>query len=119
MKKISYIYAVFSFFLGTAIYVAQKMSFKLPQIVQFYVNDFLIMPMVLTISLVVLRWSKNNKNYQIPLWIILYSCSFYAFLYEYILPKFYQRYTADRIDVLLYFIGGFIFFILQKIGDKK
>ncbi|MCD8448126.1 hypothetical protein LNI98_00245 [Tenacibaculum dicentrarchi] len=119
MIKISYIYAVFSLFLGTAIYVAQKMSFKLPRIVQFYMNDFLIMPIVLTISLFILRWSKNNENYQIPLWIILYICGFYAFLYEYLLPKFYLRYTADSIDVLLYFISGFIFFILQKIPDKK
>ncbi|WP_370408226.1 hypothetical protein [Tenacibaculum dicentrarchi] len=119
MRKISYIYAFFSLFLGTAIYVAQKMSFKLPRIVQFYMNDFLIMPIVLTISLFILRWSKNNENYQIPLWIILYICGFYAFLYEYLLPKFYLRYTADSIDVLLYFISGFIFFILQKIPDKK
>ncbi len=86
----------------------------MPKFVQFYVNDFLIMPIVLTISLFVLKWSKNDKNYIIPIWIIFYICVMYAVLYEFILPKVHSRYTADVIDVVLYFISGFVFYILQK-----
>ena len=114
MKKSIYVYFVFSVFLGTSVYVAQKLELNLPNIIQFYLNDFLIIPIVLTISLSILRWSKDDENYQISIWLILYICSLYAFLYEYILPKFYLRYTADLIDVILYFISGFLFFILQK-----
>ena len=79
---------------------------------------FLIMPIVLTISLVVLRWSRSDKNYQISIWVILYICGLYSVFYEYILPRIHPRYTADIIDVILYFISGFIFFILQKSKEK-
>ncbi len=114
MKKVLYVYLIFSLFLGTGVYFAQKFNVKLPKIVQFYLNDFLIIPIILIISLVILRWSRNNKKYQIPIWIVLYICGLYALLYEYILPKFHPRYTADVIDVLLYFLSGLIFLILQK-----
>lgn len=114
MKKVIYIYFTLSLFIGTGVYFMQKNNYKLPELVQFYVNDFLIIPIVLSVCLFILRWSKNNKNYQISIWIVLYICSFYALLYEYFLPKYNPRYTADIIDVFLYFISGFIFFILQK-----
>jgi hypothetical protein len=114
MRKRVYVYAVFSILIGAVVYFAQKFNFKLPKIIQFYLNDFLIVPIILTISLVILRWSKNNESYQISIWVILYICGLYGLLYEYILPKFHPRYTADIIDVVLYFISGFVFFILQK-----
>lgn len=114
MKKVLPIYFMFSVLIAMCVYVAQKLDFKLPEIIDFYLNDFLIMPILLTISLVILRWSRNNKNYQIPIWVILYICGVYAFLYEYVLPKFNPRYTADIIDVVLYFISGFLFFTLQN-----
>lgn len=114
MKKSIYVYFVFSVLVGTSVYVAQKLNLKIPNIIQFYLNDFLIIPIVLTISLIILRWSKDDENYQISIWLILYACSSYAFLYEYILPKFHLRYTADLIDIVLYFMSGFLFFILQK-----
>ncbi len=114
MKRAIYIYFVFSLFIGTTVYFAQKLKFSLPKIINFYLNDFLIIPIILSVCLFILRWSKSNKNYQISIWIVLYICSFYALLYEYFLPKYNSRYTADIIDVFLYFISGFIFFILQK-----
>ena len=100
--------------MGTAIYFASRYNLQIPKIVKFYVNDFLIMPIVLSISLFVLRWSKNDKNYIIPVWIIFYICVMYAVLYEFFLPKVHPRYTADIIDVVLYFISGFVFYMLQN-----
>lgn len=114
MKKAIYVYFVFSLFLGTTVYFAQKLKLSLPKIINFYLNDFLIIPILLISCLIFLRWSRQNKNYQIPVWIVLYICGLYALLFEYILPKFHPRYTADIIDAVLYFIGGFVFMVLQK-----
>ena len=114
MKKALYIYFLFSVFVGTSIYFAQKLNIILPKVVQFYLNDFLIIPIVLITCLFILRRSKSDGNYQIPIWVVLYICSIYALLYEYFLPKYNSRYTADIIDVFLYFISGLIFFFLQK-----
>ncbi|MBE7628873.1 hypothetical protein [Tenacibaculum piscium] len=119
MKNLLEIYAIFSAILGSSIYIAQKKAVKLPEIINFYVNDFLIIPIVLTISLYVLRWSKNDKKYQLPLWIILYCSGLYAVIFEYFLPKTHPRYTADSVDVFLYFLSGFLFFMLQKIDENN
>lgn len=100
--------------MGSLIYVAQKLSVKLPSFINNYVNDFLIIPIVLTTCLYILRGSKNNKYYQIPLGVIVYICVLYSVLFEFVLPKYYIRYTVDVLDVVLYFAGGFVFFVLQK-----
>ena len=107
-------YFIASLLIGLTVYIAQKSKYLLPDIIQFYLNDFLIIPIVLTTSLYILRWSKNDKNYHIPLSIVLYSCFLYSFLFEYFFPKFHVRYTSDFIDVILYFASGIIFYILQK-----
>ena len=113
-KRVLPYYFVFSLAIGSLIYLAQKLAIELPVIVNNYVNDFLIIPIVLIVSLYVLRWSRNDANYQISIGAILYLCSFYAVIFEYVLPKFHPRYTADIIDVVLYFMGGIIFYYLQK-----
>lgn len=113
MGKILY-YFIFSLFLGVTIYILQKSAVNLPLFINNYVNDFLIIPIVLTICLFVLKKTKNNKNYQLPLALILYLCLMYAILFEFIFPKYLERYTADWIDVTLYFLSGFLFYRLQK-----
>lgn len=115
-KRLTY-YSLFSFLLGTCIYFLQKFHMPLPRIVRFYINDFLIIPIILTASLIILRWSRNDWSYQISIWIILYLCALYSFIFEYFLPQFHPRYTTDSIDVILYFASGLIFFFLQK--DKN
>ncbi|CAM1365767.1 conserved membrane hypothetical protein [Tenacibaculum sediminilitoris] len=112
-KKLIY-YFIISITIGSLIYALQKLSFRIPSIINNYANDFLIIPIVLTICLFVLQWSRNNKDYQISLGVIFYICVLYSVLFEFILPKYYARYTTDILDVILYFAGGFVFFFLQK-----
>ncbi|WP_272150358.1 hypothetical protein [Tenacibaculum aiptasiae] len=114
MKKALHIYIVFSLCLGTVVYLASNYKVELPRIIRFYLNDFLIIPIVLSLSLYVLRWSRGDKNYEIPIWVIFYMCAMYSVLFEFVLPKSHSRYTADVIDVILYFLGGLVFYGLQK-----
>lgn len=113
-KKILTYYFIVSIIIGSLIYVAQKLSVKLPFIINNYVNDFLIIPIVLTVCLFILQWSRNDKSFQISLGVVFYICVMYSVLFEFVLPKYYIRYTADVLDVVLYFAGGFVFFVLQK-----
>lgn len=112
-KKLTY-YFIFCCFTGTIVYFLQFFSIKLPNIIQFYLNDFLIIPIVLFISLHILKWSKNDKKYTLSLSIILYICFLYSLLFEFIYPNYLARYTKDYIDILLYFASGFLFYRLQK-----
>lgn len=115
-KKILTYYFIVSITIGSFIYVSQKLSVKLPSTINNYVNDFLIIPIVLTVCLFILQKSRNDKSFQISLGVVLYICVLYSILFEFILPKYYVRYTADVLDVVLYFAGGFVFFVLQKKG---
>jgi len=100
--------------LGITIYLLQFYNVQLPLVINNYLNDFLIIPIVLSISLYILRFTKNDKYYKIPLLIILFLCIGYSYFFEKIMPKISNRYTADFFDVLVYFLGGFWFLFLQK-----
>lgn len=117
MKKLLLYYFIFSLLTGTIVYFLQYFSVSLPKIIRFYLNDFLVIPIVLYISLHILKWSKNDKKYTLSLPIILYVCFLYSILFEFIFPKYLARYTKDFVDVMLYFSSGFVFYILQK--NKK
>lgn len=114
MKKKLIYYFIFSVLIGSSIYTCQKLGVMLPSIVNFYVNDFLIIPMILTVILFIVKKAKNQPQKTISLLNILYLCMMYSFFFEYWLPKFHVRYTSDVIDVGLYFLSGVVFYFLQK-----
>ncbi|AQS93661.1 hypothetical protein BXQ17_06150 [Polaribacter sp. BM10] len=118
MKKLLFYYFIFSLITGTTVYFLQYFSVPLPRIIRYYLNDFLIIPIVLYSCLVVLKWSRNDKNFTLSLAIILYLCTLYSVLFEFVFPKYLARYTKDFIDIILYFISGITFYILQKIQHE-
>ena len=108
-------FSVFSV-LGLSVYVAQKSGLQLYWLIHNYLNDFLIIPIVLTLCLYILRFTRNDKLYKIPLIIILFLCGVYAVFFEVFMPSIRIRYTADIFDVFVYFLGGIWFWFLQKIS---
>lgn len=114
MKKSVTSYFISSVIIGSCIYLSSILGFVLPRIIRFYVNDFLIIPIVLTVLLYVVREAQNNRQKTISLFNILYLCLLYSLLFEFWLPKFHERYTYDIIDVCLYFLSGILFYFLQK-----
>jgi len=117
-KRVTYYFAG-SVSIGSCIYLASTFGIVLPRVVRFYVNDFLIIPMVLTVLLYIVRKAQNNRYKTISLFNILYLCLLYSILFEFWLPKFHHRYTNDIIDVCLYFLSGILFYFLQKEKNKN
>lgn len=114
MNKKLTLYILFSLISGLSIYFLQFLNIDLPNFINNYVNDFLIIPIVLFICLLFLRWSRNDKKFNLSLPIILYVCFMYSILFEFVFPEYLARYTKDYIDVMLYFASGFLFYLLQK-----
>jgi len=114
MKKSLVYYFIGSVLISSCVYLANIIGVTLPRIVRFYVNDFLIIPMVLTSVLFIVRKVQSQPQKTISLLNILYLCLMYSFLFEFWLPKFHERYTYDIVDVFLYFLSGFVFYRLQK-----
>jgi len=96
------------------VYFLQCIHFPLPSLINNYLNDFLCMPIVLTLCLAFVRFIKKNPGIQLSVFVIFSVTIYYSVYFEYYLPKVNARYTADPIDVLLYFAGAFIFYLLQK-----
>ncbi|PWK20774.1 hypothetical protein [Xanthomarina spongicola] len=96
------------------IYFASRLALPLPSWIYSYVNDFLCMPIVLSLSLAILRFIKKTDAIYAPLSIILIMTTYYAIYFEWLMPKLNTRYTGDPIDVFLYFLGAILFYIFQK-----
>lgn len=76
------------------------------------------MPVVLFIAQFSLRKIKGNSQLQIPLPLLLLVTAGFAVYFEYYLPQIRVRYTADPIDVVLYFAGAIIFYLLEKVNGQ-
>lgn len=85
----------------------------LPNWVVNYVNDFLCMPIVLTICLKAVHLVKKDHTIKLGIFPILSLTIFYSVYFEVYLPKVEPRYTADVWDVIMYFLGSILFYILQ------
>lgn len=106
-----------TFFLFVAIFLILQfllsLDIYLPNWVVFYVNDFLVMPIVLTICLKVVHLIKKDTAIRLSLFTIFSLTTFYAIYFEVYLPKVEPRYTADVLDVVMYVAGSFLFYFLQ------
>ena len=90
-------------------------SVELPNWVLFYVNDFICMPIVLFLCLLATQTFAKRPVTKLPYLPILFLTSFYAIYFELLLPRFAERYTADFLDVLMYFGGSLLFIALQEL----
>ena len=100
--------------IGILIYLAGKLQLPIPNWTVFYVNDFLCMPIVLSLCLAAVRLIIRNENRFVPLPIVLALTTYFALFFEWFMPQINERYSADVIDVILYFLGAILFFIFQK-----
>lgn len=80
-----------------------------------YLNDFLVIPMVATLSLHAVRLIKKDNKIRLNIFTIISLVALFSVVFEFYLPKQSYRYTGDIWDVACYILGGLVFFILQKI----
>ncbi len=104
--------------IACSIFILQKAQRPLPQWVNNYWNDLLCIPLVLGALTYSIRWLKKDDKFQFSLGFVIVLSSYYAVYFEYYLPKNNSRYTSDWIDVLLYFVGGLLFYLFQKTSNN-
>ncbi len=71
------------------------------------------MPIVLFICKEVVSYLFKRKIF-LSLSLIIVLTLYYSWYFEYYLANINTRYTADYIDVVLYFIGSLFFYAQQK-----
>lgn len=102
------IYVTMLLVAGTTYYMQSEKLF-LPWYINNYLNDLLCIPLVLGVLSAGLRCFKDS-TFKFPLSFIITLVLYYAVYFEYYLPQINPRYTGDCIDVLLYGLGGTVFY---------
>lgn len=76
-----------------------------------YADDLLAMPVVLGITLQVMRWLYPGGGLLVFSWLhVLVGWLYFSLLLEGLLPLLSNTYTADPWDVLCYGIGSLTFY---------
>ncbi len=76
-----------------------------------FLDDCLVLPLVLGGVLVALRLLRQEPGWTVPLRFSIVAMVVYTVYFELILPQFTSRATGDPRDVLAY-AAGFLFFTL-------
>lgn len=92
---------------------------RLPEFFSSYLNDLLCMPVVLSICLFIIRKISKRKELIISLFSAFSLAALYSIYFEIYLPEVTERYTSDTVDVLMYFTGALIFWLVQKSDSPK
>jgi len=116
MKRILFYIALC---IALSIYLLQHKGFVLPNWINNYVNDFLTLPLVLSLGLFVIRKIRNEPSVQLPFLLVISIALFYSLYFEWYLPQHNHRYTSDWLDCVLYFAGAILFYFLQKSSKQK
>lgn len=83
-----------------------------------YATDLCCMPITLCV-LWFLLIKIQKKEDSLPFAFIALMTAFWAFYFEFVLPKQTNEYTADWLDVICYFIGALSFVGYQNFQIKK
>lgn len=96
------------------IQLIRKLKVEIPEVINSYVTDFLFMPLLLMFSLWLTRVVKRDLTIKLTIPMIVISVILISFIFEYYLPKTSLLYTADKIDVLMYLLGGVSYYYIQN-----
>ena len=85
-----------------------------PMFFSHYFADLLCMPLLLCLAVLVMRWVRADTGLYLSSTMILVATLYVSLVFECVLPLFFQRYTADVWDVVMYGVGGGLFCVFQK-----
>ena len=118
-KPLGKVYFLVSLLVYTSIYVFRRVNIQLPELLNSYLTDFLCMPVILTLCLVGVRWIKKIPKFHLTAAMIFTMTAFYALFFEWYLPYQNTNYTADLGDVIMYFTGALVYWLIWRFEKKR
>jgi hypothetical protein len=109
MRILRHPFFVASLLLYLALKATRHSHFRLP-FVHDYLADFLCMPVVMGIALIILRrWVSRDEGSTLSWGLMAGTVALYSFLFEYWFPQISTDFRADPWDVLAYAAGAVAF----------
>lgn len=94
-------------------------SISVPVFLSSYLADLLCLPFILSFFVLIVRFLKRQETFQLSLPMIAFGVIYISFVFEYWLPHYYPKHTADPMDVVFYALGGVFYFLFQNREMKK
>ena len=94
--------------------LCRTLSIKFPILINSYLTDLLFIPLLLFFTIWLLRIIKRDKKIKLSVFKLIFTWLFISIVFEYYLPQKNSIYTADIVDVFMYFFGTVSFYFLQK-----
>lgn len=80
-----------------------------------HLTDLLAIPVISNLALAFQRkFIEKSEIYCLKPGHILFIVAYTALVFEFILPRYSDNYIADILDVLMYVLGGLIFWSLMN-----
>lgn len=89
-------------------------------VIDSYLDPFLFMPILLHLILFERRYIfGKGASYRLPWYQILTIILFVSIVSELLFPRWSAEFTADYIDVIVYFIGGIVFGVFWNVPNSS
>ncbi len=114
-----YLSPIFSIYFSIAILlfvISQLLQYfnSAPLFVSSYLDDIVVIPIILPIVQVLLRIIQKNQHYQLDFGMVLTTVLLLTIVFEIILPRYSTRYTSDYWDVFCYSLGALFYWKFQN-----
>ncbi|MFN3917976.1 MAG: hypothetical protein ACK4K0_09555 [Flavobacteriales bacterium] len=108
LKPLTHPFFAVSFLLALLHYLLQQEQLSL-RIFTSYLDDLLAMPVILPICTSLIRLFFDKPDFKLPVFYLVSTLVVMAVVFEWILPDYSTRYTADWIDVPVYAVGTLLY----------
>ncbi len=106
------------FLLGLVTYwtffFAKRNGFIAHPFVQGYLSDFLAIPLMLGVILIIMRWYTNNPSFRFSIAQIIFAFIYMSLVFEWFIPIYRSNFHADWWDVVAYGAGAWVYFKVQN-----
>lgn len=120
MKKNPHHLFLFYLLCWCAVHFFRWLQAPIP-VINDHLTDFLFIPAASHLALQIMRrYLLHDAAYRLPLSFVLFFAAYASIVLEWLAPFYSGRHTADRVDVLAYFLGSlFYYYVHQGRAQKR
>lgn len=112
MRRYGYLVALFVCYCGQLLLKFRDIDE--PVLVANYLADLLCLPLMLSVVLLLIRLVQNARRVYLTWPMVLFAFCYVSIVFEFLLPRYYVRFTSDPFDVVMYALGGIGYYVFQR-----
>jgi hypothetical protein len=111
IKKLLFLVGLLTYW---SFFFAKRSGMIFHPFIQGYLSDFLAVPLMLGVILIVMRWYTNNPHFRFSIPQIFFAFAYTSLAFEWFIPMYKSNFHADWWDVLAYGLGALMYGLVQN-----